>query len=464
MGKEFVFSIIMPIYNTEKYIRQSIDSVLSQTLDFRQYVQLILVNDGSTDSSLDIALEYQSLYPENIEVVSQENQGVGTARNIGLNYAKGKYVNFLDPDDYFSDNALKEVKEFFEKHNDIIDIVSIRVMMFGRRTGDHPLNFKFKKDRVIDLTNEPANPQLAVNSSFIKLEAFDNLRFRTDLVTSEDTNVSCKILLDKKAFGVLESPAYYYRKREDKTSLVDMALAKKGFFTYRLKNHFMDVINYCLDKEGAVPLFIQCTLAYNIQWMVTPHMPEFFTDEEKEEFMRLFSKVMGYISPEALSYRNIVFNDFLRNYLIIKSNDDLHCVVDIDDNDVYMKTKERLLDKLSRHKVWVIDAENVDDKITLSASFNSMFNPDNIAFKAIFYDGEGNIRTSVSRPSKKHSRDNVEFFSETLQHIISFDLDIPKTADEIRIAVVYFSDEGVITQYPPVGFTGKAKGYEYLIR
>ena len=72
--------------------------------------------------------------------------------------------------------------------------------------------------------------------------------------------------------------------------------------------------------------------------------------------------------------------------------------------------------------------------------------------------------TSVSRPSKKHSGDNVEFFSETLQHIISFDLDIPKTADEIRIAVVYVNDEGVITQYPQVGFTGKAKGYEYLIR
>ena len=103
MGKEFLFSIIMPVYNTEDYIRQSIDSVLSQTLDFRQHVQLILVNDGSTDGSLDIALEYQSRYPENIEVVTQENQGLGAARNTGLNYAKGKYVNFLDPDDYFSD-------------------------------------------------------------------------------------------------------------------------------------------------------------------------------------------------------------------------------------------------------------------------------------------------------------------------------------------------------------------------
>ena len=463
MGKEFVFSIIMPIYNTEEYIRESIDSVLSQTLDFTQHVQLILVNDGSTDSSLDIALEYQSKYPDNIEVVSQENQGLGATRNTGLEYAKGKYVNFLDPDDYFSENTLEEVKEFFEKNEDIVDIVSIKVMMFGRKTGDHPLNFKFKKDRVIDLRSEPANPQLAVNSSFIKLDAFDNLRFRTDLVTSEDTNVSCKILLDKKAFGVLESPAYYYRKREDQSSLVDTAISKKAFFTYRLKNHFMDVIGYCLDREGEVPLFIQCTLAYNIQWMVTRKMPEFFTDEEKEEFMCWFRKVMSYISPKALSYRNIVFNNFLRNYLIIKSNDDLQCVVDLEDNNVFMITKDKQLDKLSNHKVWVVDAQSGDDMITLSASFNSMFNSQNITFKAIFKDDGGNTITEVSRLSEKHTRNNVEFFSETLQHIITFYLDVAKTADNVRIAIEYEDKDGIVTQYPPVGFTGPAKKYEYLV-
>ncbi len=463
MGKEFVFSIIMPIYNTEEYIRESIDSVLSQTLDFTQHVQLILVNDGSTDSSLDIALEYQSKYPDNIEVVSQENQGLGATRNTGLEYAKGKYVNFLDPDDYFSENTLEEVKEFFEKNEDIVDIVSIKVMMFGRKTGDHPLNFKFKKDRVIDLRSEPANPQLAVNSSFIKLDAFDNLRFRTDLVTSEDTNVSCKILLDKKAFGVLESPAYYYRKREDQSSLVDTAISKKAFFTYRLKNHFMDVIGYCLDREGEVPLFIQCTLAYNIQWMVTRKMPEFFTDEEKEEFMCWFRKVMSYISPKALSYGNIVLNNFLRNYLIIKSNDDLQCVVDLEDNNVLMITKDKQLDKLSNHKVWVVDAQSGDDMITLSASFNSMFNSQNITFKAIFKDDDGNTITEVSRLSEKHTRNNVEFFSETLQHIITFYLDVAKTADNVRIAIEYEDKDGIVTQYPPVGFTGPAKKYEYLV-
>lgn len=463
MGNQFVFSIIMPIYNTEDYIRESIDSVLSQTLDFSRNVQLILVNDGSTDSSLDIALEYQRKYPDNIDVVSQENQGLGAARNTGLDYARGKYVNFLDPDDYFSENVLKEVKEFFEKNGDTMDIVSIRVMMFGRKTGDHPLNFKFKEDRVIDLRREPANPQLAVNSSFIRLEAFDDLRFRTDLVTSEDTNVSCKILLDKKAFGVLESPAYYYRKREDQSSLVDTAISKKAFFTYRLKNHFMDVIGYCLDREGEVPLFIQCTLAYNIQWMVTHKMPEFFTDEEKEEFMFWFKKVMSFISPEALSYKNIVFNDFLRNYLIIKSNDELDCVVDLKDNNVIMKTKDRLLDRLSNHKVCIVDAEKCDDVVMLSASFNSMFDSNNISFKAIFMGDDGNVHTAVSRPSAKHSRDNIEFFSETLKHNISFDLELPKTAENIKIAIEYAGDEGIVTLYPPVGFTGAAKEYEYIV-
>ena len=102
---KFTFSIIMSIYNVEKYLKESVDSVISQSLDFEKHVQLIIVNDGSTDGSLDIALEYQNKFPDNIVVVSQENQGLGSARNHGLEYVEGTYVNFLDSDDYISEDT-----------------------------------------------------------------------------------------------------------------------------------------------------------------------------------------------------------------------------------------------------------------------------------------------------------------------------------------------------------------------
>ena len=95
-------SIIIPVYNTEAYLRQCLDSVLVGNMFTGQ---VVCVNDGSTDGSLAILEEYARNYP-NVEVYSQENQGQSVARNIGLDHAKGDYVLFLDSDDYYSKDAI----------------------------------------------------------------------------------------------------------------------------------------------------------------------------------------------------------------------------------------------------------------------------------------------------------------------------------------------------------------------
>lgn len=89
-------SVIVPVYNTEKYIRECIESILTQTYP---EIQIILVDDGSTDHSLDICKEYEGKNT-NIEVYHQENKGVSAARNTGLKHVKGEYIFFVDSDDY----------------------------------------------------------------------------------------------------------------------------------------------------------------------------------------------------------------------------------------------------------------------------------------------------------------------------------------------------------------------------
>lgn len=90
-------SVIIPVYNTEKYIRICLDSVINQTL---KNIEIICVDDGSTDNSLLILQEYSKKDPR-VVILQQNNKGGGAARNFGLNNAKGKYVAFLDSDDYF---------------------------------------------------------------------------------------------------------------------------------------------------------------------------------------------------------------------------------------------------------------------------------------------------------------------------------------------------------------------------
>lgn len=90
-------SIIMPIYNAEKYLRECMDSVINQTM---KDIEIICVNDGSKDSSMDILRYYESL-DSRITIINKENEGAGQARNDGMRMATGDYLLFLDADDFF---------------------------------------------------------------------------------------------------------------------------------------------------------------------------------------------------------------------------------------------------------------------------------------------------------------------------------------------------------------------------
>lgn len=119
----FGISIIMPIYNAEKYLKTSLDSIIKQT--FNNY-ELICINDGSTDGSGEILKEYALAY-SNIRVFDQENQGAGIARNKGLELARGKYILFLDADDFYVPTMLEDVYEYSETNNTEITIFAVNL-------------------------------------------------------------------------------------------------------------------------------------------------------------------------------------------------------------------------------------------------------------------------------------------------------------------------------------------------
>lgn len=120
-----ILSIIIPIYNSQKYLEECLNSVINQNL---KNVEIILVNDGSSDKSGQIAREYQE-NTENIILIEQKNQGVSSARNKGILNARGKYIMFIDSDDYISLDALSKIKNLL-KYNQEYDLI-----MFGLISG-----------------------------------------------------------------------------------------------------------------------------------------------------------------------------------------------------------------------------------------------------------------------------------------------------------------------------------------
>ena len=129
-------SIIVPIYNAEKYLNRCIDSLVNQT---KKELEIILINDGSTDSSEDIINSYKD---SRIKHFSNKNQGIGKTRNFGLKKATGKYIMFCDSDDYLEKDTCEEMFKKIEEDN--LDLV---ICDFFIETDQG----KIKKEKLIDL-------------------------------------------------------------------------------------------------------------------------------------------------------------------------------------------------------------------------------------------------------------------------------------------------------------------------
>ena len=126
-------SIIIPIYNGEKYLRRCIESVLNNNTCYKY--ELILVNDGSTDKTEDIIQEYRQKYPKIIKTISKTNGGLSDARNAGLDIADGKYISFIDCDDYISNDYIKTLLDIaYAKNADAVKCSTAHVSSKGKIT------------------------------------------------------------------------------------------------------------------------------------------------------------------------------------------------------------------------------------------------------------------------------------------------------------------------------------------
>lgn len=200
--RKFKITVVTAVYNTHLFLREAIESIITQDIGFEDNVQLILVDDGSTDESGRICDQFAELYPENILALHKENGGVSSARNEGLKYVEGEYINFMDSDDKMQSDALRKAYEFLEIHRDEVDIVSIPVKYFDGSDREPLLNDKYANGtRIIDLTEEPTALLMSLSYAFTKSRLFEDLRYDTRLSFGEDAQITWQILLEKGSLG-----------------------------------------------------------------------------------------------------------------------------------------------------------------------------------------------------------------------------------------------------------------------
>ena len=333
MEKKFKFSVIIPVYNVEEYLAETIDSVINQSIGFKDNIQIILVNDGSPDNSEEICLEYKEKYPDNIIYIKQENAGVSAARNNGLNYIQGEYVNFLDSDDKWEPNAYQEALNLFAKYKDI-NSVFFPLKFFEKTKKEHILNKFYKNKEKIDIRKDYKCVKLQTCSIIFKREALLNYRFDLKLKISEDAKLLTEFFLDYPVAGMAKS-FYLYRKRKSGTSAIQTSIRKKTWYLDTPKYCYLYLINLSKEKYHKVINYIQFLLAYDIKWRLDIDYNGILNEKEKEEYKQLLKNVIDHIDDDIIADCE-VYEAYEKIYLLNFKHQN-KCKYTIKDNNVYYK-------------------------------------------------------------------------------------------------------------------------------
>lgn len=190
-------SIIVPVYNAEKYLEKCLDSLVSQTID--DY-ELILINDGSTDNSQQIINDYVNQYPELIRTKTVENGGQGRARNIGIDMARGDYLGFVDSDDWVDTSMYQRLYTAAAESGAELTICDM-VLVYPDGREEHRANSRF---------SEPMSIPTGPCDKLFRRDVVGDIRFPEGL-WYEDADFVIKIVLGCKNIARVNEGLYFYR-------------------------------------------------------------------------------------------------------------------------------------------------------------------------------------------------------------------------------------------------------------
>lgn len=310
-------SIVIPMYNVERYIKKCLESVMYQkdvTLG-RDY-EVIIINDGSTDKSLDIASKLIS-QTNGIWIVSQQNQGLGNARNNGIKLANGEYIWFIDSDDWIEPFSIRTV---INKLNHVpVDVLKIRGYRYISELNSYVRQPQYNEDLVINgrieglssLTNVPSQFNIC-RKSFLQE---NNLLFMSN-VYHEDNDFIVRMYWFAKTVSFINTPLYYHRKNPN--SITSIPNPKRAFDLIKvceslsLFYHFFVERN---DKNFSKVLSKFISISLNIAFDIINHHSLLIQDEFNHQLQKHKHLFTHLYKSRTLKYmiESLAFN-FYGNY------------------------------------------------------------------------------------------------------------------------------------------------------
>lgn len=245
-------SVIVPVYNTEKYIKKCLDSLLTQTL---QDIEIIIVNDGSTDNSEKVIKEIIELNKNNkieIKYFKKENNGLSSARNFGVRKATGKYISFIDSDDYIDKNLYKDLEKYIDKDIDLIKFKAQTV------NSEYKVIEKFDGPVFEKVPGEKAYEKLCVDDKYLDIaciylyrrDFFIKNKFKYALNTyHEDFGLTSLVIVQAKSVVSTNIFGYYYLiQRENSITSIENE-EKEEKKAYDVLKHYDNALQELINIE-----------------------------------------------------------------------------------------------------------------------------------------------------------------------------------------------------------------------
>lgn len=292
---EYRVSVIIPVYNDEQYIEDCLDSMDAQTID-KSEIEVLLVDDGSTDKSLELCQMYAQIYPY-IKVFTKENGGVAAARNFGMSFAMGKYIMFLDADDMLTPATIESVVDFFDSIYDDVDLVTYKIVSYknGEALPDHFRYIYLNKSGIYDLEQVAYATQTTMN---IVIKNDRKFFFKTDMTLQEDQEFICRVLQDKLKIGYCSDGEYQYNRSNESSA------TKNHFSPIELFEPTMAYFeNLFAAYPDGVPRYYQAMFLNDVQWKVKSNIlfPYHYDSERLAESIDRIKNLLESVDEEVIA-------------------------------------------------------------------------------------------------------------------------------------------------------------------
>ncbi len=301
-------TVIIPIFNRGDMVHIAFESLLAQTIPFEQ-VQVLIVNDGSTDDSLSVCRKLAEPY-NNVKVLDKPNGGVSSARNFGLKNAEGKYIIYLDDDDMISPETIQNLCDFFDTCYDEVDLVTYGMAVLRDNVVRKSTHFRYKhltETGVYDLEEVPAAVQTTINVC-VKNRFEENILFDESLHYMEDQAYNNSVLSEKLKIGFCKEAEYIYNRHGD--SAVALSSSPIKCFEF-----FVSYFENLFAGYEKVPVYFQCSLLHNLSYRMKDNIL-FPYHYSKEDFSAAMDRISDLLSrvDEITLYKLFPMDDFYKTY------------------------------------------------------------------------------------------------------------------------------------------------------